>query len=35
VVIGGENAGLLAARALYKHFEKVLITEKDKYPFQA
>jgi glycine/D-amino acid oxidase-like deaminating enzyme len=35
VIIGGGIAGLLAARVLCKHFEKVIIIEKDKYPSQA
>ena len=32
VIIGGGIAGLLAARVLCKHFDKVIIIEKDKYP---
>lgn len=32
VVIGGGIAGLLAARVLADHFEKVLLLERDKYP---
>ena len=35
VIIGGGIAGLLAARVLCKHFDKVIIIEKDKYPSQA
>ena len=32
VVIGGSIAGLLAARVLSDHFEKVIILEKDNFP---
>jgi len=35
VIIGGGIAGLLAARVLCKHFDKVIIIETDKYPSQA
>ncbi len=35
VVIGGGIAGLLAARVLCKHFDKIIIIEKDKYTPQA
>jgi glycine/D-amino acid oxidase-like deaminating enzyme len=32
VIIGGSMAGLLAARALADHFERVTILERDVYP---
>ena len=32
VVLGGSMAGLLAARVLTDHFEKVTIVERDSYP---
>src|SRR5579883_2456578 len=32
IVIGGGIAGLLAARVLLKHFERVTILERDRYP---
>jgi 2-polyprenyl-6-methoxyphenol hydroxylase-like FAD-dependent oxidoreductase len=34
VVIGGSMAGLLAARVLVDHFERVTIVERDAYPSQ-
>ena len=35
LVIGGSLAGLLAARVLSDHFERVTIVERDHYPDQA
>ena len=32
VVIGGSMAGLLAARVLSDHFERVTIVERDRFP---
>ena len=32
IVIGGSIAGLVAARVLLKHFERVTLIERDTYP---
>ena len=32
VIVGGSMAGLLAARVLLDHFDKVTIIERDRYP---
>jgi len=32
VVLGGGIAGLLAARVLTEHFERVVLVERDRYP---
>src|SRR4029077_19797333 len=32
VVIGGSMAGLLAARVLAEHFDRVTVLERDRYP---